>query len=355
MPRLLLLAALIAVLLGCNRSTYRGQGPFNRQPAPPPYAGPNAAPGPQPAPPSSGVTGMPAPDDPRLVPPRPPGMPPGVAVAPPQPPRPPGVADANVVPAAATSPNAEPPKPPPSPAAVNLAALKKISQTAATKWKTVDTYEARLVRREAVNGKDGATETVLFQYRKDPHSVFMTNTGPAGLGRMVLYVKGKNDDKMLVVTGAGDNRLVGAGFRAPPMSPDDPRVMEKSRHSIREAGFGRGIAQFAELVAKIEAGKAPADALKHLGPVQRPEYQYPLETVVQTVKPGEEKHSPNGGTRQWFFDMNEESPSFGLPVLVITSEPGGKEVEYYCFDKFKLPARLTDKDFSPERLERKKK
>lgn len=358
MSRLLILFALAGLAAGCGRHASRAQGPFQKPTMPSPHAAVNGSRGPQPARPPQSLAGTPAapapvasdPDEVKLVPPRPPESPTGFAVNPPQPPRPPAVPESNtVVPAAATSPAPAPP----SAAAANLAALKKLSQSATAKWNAVDTYEARLVRREVVGGTDGPTEEVLYQFRKEPHSVYMRNTGENGRGREVLYVKGKFGDKIHVITGAGDNRLVGAGFRAPPMSPDDPRVTSRSRHSIREAGFGRGIASFAALVEKVESGKVPPDALSHLGPVQRPEYPYPLAAVVQAIRPGDDKHSPNGGTRLWLFDPNPDAPSFGLPVLVITSEPNGKEVEYYCFDKFKLPAGLTDANFTPDRLGKK--
>src|SRR5207253_7895531 len=39
--------------------------------------------------------------------------------------------------------------------------------------------------------------------------------------------------------------------------------------------------------------------------------------------------------------------SYGLPVLVVATDPKGKELEYYCFDRFRLPAGLTDADFDP--------
>jgi hypothetical protein len=235
----------------------------------------------------------------------------------------------------------------------NLANLKRLAALASEKWKAVDTYEARMVRREVVDRNDPPpTEELIFRFRKDPHSVYMNNVGEVGKDRQILYVKGKYGDKIHISTGAGDNRIVGVGFRID-LSPDDPKVTAKSRHSIRDSGFGTGIAKFARLVEQMEAGRLPPDTLKFVGPTQRQEYPYPLELVVLRLRPGDEKQSPNGGTRQLFFDTKPDSPSCGLPVLVMTTDPAGKEVEYYCFDRFRLPAGLTDADFSPDRLRKK--
>jgi len=93
--------------------------------------------------------------------------------------------------------------------------------------------------------------------------------------------------------------------------------------------------------------------LTFLGSVDRKEYPYPLIGVSLKLRPGDEATMPNGGMRQWFFDPKTDSGSFGWPVLIVATEPGGKEVEYYLFEKVKPQVRLTDADFAPERLGRK--
>ena len=62
---------------------------------------------------------------------------------------------------------------------------------------------------------------------------------------------------------------------------------------------------------------------------------------------------PNGGTRRWFFDTDPESPACGLPVLIIATEPNGKEVEYYLIEKVKLNMKFAEMDFSPDRFGKK--
>ena len=242
----------------------------------------------------------------------------------------------------------------PSPAAVNLAQLKKLVQAAGEKWKKIDTYEAMLTRREVVGEYQSPTEEVLFQFRKEPMSVFMRNVGETGKGREVVYNPGKFGDKMHISTGVGEGLYTGMKVT---MTPDNPRVKEKSRQSIRDAGFGTTVGKFTGLVEKIESGKLPPDALRYLGAAKRPEVgELPLEVVEQFVRPGEEQLA-KGGVRQWFFDAKPDSPSFGLPVLVILTEsngtPTGREIEFYCFTQFKVPANLTDADFDPARLKKK--
>ena len=43
-------------------------------------------------------------------------------------------------------------------------------------------------------------------------------------------------------------------------------------------------------------------------------------------------------------------PATRFPALVITQDETGREVEYYCFDRFQFPVRLDDDDFNPDKL-----
>jgi hypothetical protein len=228
--------------------------------------------------------------------------------------------------------------------------LKAVHKLAADKWETVNTFEARLTRRDSMKGKDPPTEEVLFQFRKEPFSVYMKNVGEAGNGREVLFVKGKFDNKMKILTGKGD----GFSGLTVTKSPDDPFVKARSRNDIRDAGFGARLAQFKAALDKLETGTVPPDSIKALGPIKRPEYPYELEGVMFAIRAGDDKALPEGATREVYFDPKPESPSYGLPVVSVLFDPMGRELEYNYFDKFRIPANLTDADFTPDRFGKKK-
>ena len=86
----------------------------------------------------------------------------------------------------------------------------------------------------------------------------------------------------------------------------------------------------------------------------RPEYASKMEAVEETVLPGAEPLLPQGGKRVYFFDTGANSPSAAWPVLIVTHDAGGKEVEYYCFDRVTTHIRLTDLDFNPDEVWNKK-
>lgn len=333
----LMFAAVLAV--GCERpKAWKGTV---RESAPPPIAK-------SPAPPSDFATNDPCPPPVPPAPPPLPGSPPASAVVPVS-----AVVPADPAPAAAAPSNPpEPPKPSKPAAGSDAVAVRKLVDAFAKRYAAVPDFQARLTKREVVGGKALPQDEILYQYRKEPASVYMKVLSDAGHGREVLFVKGKFDNKMHVVTGKGDNALVGAGFKTA-LDPDSKQATAKSRYRVYEAGFGRTLAGLTRTVEAMEKNQ-PGAAAKVLGAVERPEYPYPLECVAVTVRAGDEPQLPKGGTRKIFFDPKPESPGFMLPVLVVTTDADGREVEYYCFDQMKVPSGLTDADWTPDRLGGKK-
>ncbi len=243
---------------------------------------------------------------------------------------------------------------PPNAAGQNLAEVKKLVATAAERWAKVDTYEALVSRKELSPKKIMNNDVVVYHYRKEPMAVYLRNIDEANAGRQIIYNPSQHGDKVYAIIGKGDaNLLFKAGAKAPVVSPDMPLVKDKTRYSIREAGYGTPIARVAMWVGKVESGKIPADALTYLGPVTLPEFKQSVAGVKLILRPGDDVLLPKGGTRQWFYDINPESPAYGFPVLIIATEPDGKEVEYYLFEKLKFGVPFKDSDFSPERLDKK--
>ncbi len=79
-----------------------------------------------------------------------------------------------------------------------------------------------------------------MEVRVQPFSVHLRLSQPrSSAGQEVCYVEGKHGGKMRVRT-TGLGSLL--GFIA--LAPDDPRVRDKSRHSITEAGLGNMLEQF---------------------------------------------------------------------------------------------------------------
>jgi hypothetical protein len=215
---------------------------------------------------------------------------------------------------------------------------------AALRFATIDSYVARLRRREQVKGKDQAEELILFKFRKQPWSVYFKWLGEQGHDREVIYVKGQHGDTIHTLLAAGDMPLAPAGKHMA-LPPDNIFVRSASRHAIIEAGIGVMIEKFGRALDAQEQGEKKFGPLTYIGSNKRPEFDMPLETLDHLIPPGIEPQLPRGGRRWVFFDSVSH-----LPVLMITHDDKDHEVEYYCYDRLQYPVKLDDFDFDPDRL-----
>ncbi len=222
--------------------------------------------------------------------------------------------------------------------------LRALYRMAAERYAMLDSYIARVHRREQVNGKAKPEEVFLFKYRKQPLSVYFKWIGTEGHGREVVYVQGQHGNKIHTLLAAGDMPLAPAGQRLA-VAPDSIFVRNASRHSITEAGIGHIITNYGKLLDALDRGDPKAGTVKYLGSVKRPEFTTPLEAIERTIPPGVDPDVPRGGRRLCMFDLTAR-----LPVLVITFDAAGTEVEYYCYDRLQYPVKLDDDDFNPDKL-----
>jgi hypothetical protein len=224
------------------------------------------------------------------------------------------------------------------------ARLHALYREAAEHYAHVDSYIARLTRREQLNGKDKSEEVLLFKFRKDPWSVYFKWLGTEGKGREVVYVRGQYENKIHTLLAAGDIPLMPAGRRFA-VAPDNPFVVSSSRHPIEQAGIGTLIERFGKWLHEEDNGGHSLVTLQYLGLIRRPEFSSPCEAVEQTLAPGVDPNLPHGGHRLWAFD-----PQTKFPALLITYDETGHEVEYYSYDRFEFPVHLDDDDFNPDKL-----
>jgi hypothetical protein len=222
--------------------------------------------------------------------------------------------------------------------------LRDIYEKAARRYQTMDTYIMRLRRREVVAGSARPEEIMLCKVRKEPFSVYFKWLGTEGKGREVTYSKGKHGDLIHSLTATGDVLFLPGGKRFR-VAPDSILVKSKTRYPITEAGFGPLIERFGRLVGALEKGDPSEGSATLLGELKRPELENKVIGVEQRIPPKSDPNLPRGGVRHWFFD-----PANGLPVLVITHDEADREVEFYCHDRFLIPANLTDDDFNPDLL-----
>jgi hypothetical protein len=221
---------------------------------------------------------------------------------------------------------------------------RQLYQEAQARFTAIDSYIARLTRREQIGTKMHPEEVIRFSFRREPWSVHFKWLGKEGEGRECVFVKGRYEGKLHTRLAAGDVFLMPAGKRIA-LSPDSPLVRSASRHPITEAGIGASIDRIGITLAALERGDRRHGMLAVLSGARRPEYKVPVNGVEITLLPGVDSSLPRGGRRSYYFDPDEK-----MPMLVCTVDERGKEVEYYHYDRIEHPVKLDDSDFDPDRL-----
>jgi hypothetical protein len=175
-------------------------------------------------------------------------------------------------------------------------------------------YVARWRRREVVEGKRRPEEIILLKVRQHPWSIHLKWVGDANRG-----------DTLQVFT-SQDGLLKRRGHNK--VTLDSTWYRTRNRHALTQLGIGPLIKQFGEALTSAEKNADAAAKLKDLGVLKRPEFGEPVHAVLQHIPARTEPLLPRGGQRFWFFDTTRH-----LPVLVITHDHLGMEVEYYCFEE----------------------
>lgn len=233
----------------------------------------------------------------------------------------------------------------------NLEAVRRLHRRAAERFAAMDGLQCRLTRRETIGDKPMPQEELEYTMRREPYSLHIKWVGKEAQGRELIYVAGKFDGKVQILTGKGDGWPIPSGKRFA-FPPTDSNVRSKSRFDIREGGMGMSLTWFGKVVAEMERDPAQANRMKYLGVKKRQEREAGLEAVEETIPPGWEPLLPKGGKRTTYFDPDPASPSYGLPVVLATFADTGREVEFYWFDQLR-PIRPTDADFDPDQLWKK--
>jgi hypothetical protein len=222
--------------------------------------------------------------------------------------------------------------------------VRRLYKLAVERYDGMDSYIARLTRREQVRGENKPEEVMLFKFRKAPWSVYFKWLGPTGRGREAIYVRGQFEDKIHTLLAAGDMPLAPAGKRMA-LAPDSILVRSASRHPITEAGFGASIERLGRVLDSLDRGDVRKGTLTDLGTIGRPEFGRGVAAIEHVIPPGLDPTLPRGGRCLYCFD-----PDTNLPVLLTTRDHTGQEVEYYFYDRLQFPVRLDDNDFNPDKV-----
>ncbi len=202
-----------------------------------------------------------------------------------------------------------------------------------TKAQEMKGYECTFSKKEVV-GNELISQTMKMKVRHEPFSVYMCFVEPAK-GREVIYVEGKNDNK-LQVHETGLAALIGTLT----LSPEDSRVMAENRYPITKAGIQKMMeAVIAQWEEETKYGETD---VKYFEDAKIGDLKC---RVIESSHPQPRKQFKFHMTRVWIEEQTGlpvRVQQFGFPVKSGTKPP---VMEDYTFTNIKAEVRLTDRDF----------
>jgi hypothetical protein len=110
--------------------------------------------------------------------------------------------------------------------------LPALIQQMKTAYGDLDDYTATFVKQERIDGELRAPETILLKFRR-PENIYMRFTVGKAVGREVLFMKGRDEDRALIHERGWKTLFTIV------IAPDDALVLKESRHPITDVGIGR--------------------------------------------------------------------------------------------------------------------
>jgi hypothetical protein len=202
-------------------------------------------------------------------------------------------------------------------------------------YTAVKDYTCTLVTRERIKGVLHEENIIAFKARTQPASVAMKWVQPSA-GQEVVFVAGKNDNKMRVKGGPFKNLR---GFTS--LDVNDPRVLEHSRHTIVEAGIGNLIESTLDHWEKErKIGKTQ---------VKVSEVQFDNRVCLRVETIRTEKHKDFYAARSVIYlDKDSKLPirneNYDWPRAGGPAE--GDLLEVFNFINLRFNVGLTDTDFN---------
>ncbi len=212
--------------------------------------------------------------------------------------------------------------------------------------RNVRDYTATLVKRERVNNMLGDAYFMDIKVRNErttangvvPFSVYMYFKKPRGVeGREVIYVKGRNDGKLIAHEG-GIGSLVTVQ-----LEPTSALAMKGNRYPIYEAGLENLIVK---LIEKAERDKSAGDC--------EVEYRQGAKINGRTCTLIQVKHDVKRAPYDFHIAQVFVDDELQIPVRYCAFEwpttPGGEPVllEEYSYINVKLNVGLSERDFDPK-------
>ena len=210
----------------------------------------------------------------------------------------------------------------------------RLAQESLQALSSVRDYQATFTKREWV-GTQFVAQQMAMKLREQPFSVYLHFDKP-NAGREILFVQGRNQNKLLAHEGSGLKSLVGTIS----LAIDDESVKAENRHPITDMGMRRMVqllieqweyeSKYGEIDAKYypdaRIGNQLCEAVEATHPRPRKQFRYHVTRLYLDKK-----------TR---FPIRIEN--YGFPRTENETPP---LIEEYTFSDVRVNLGLTDADF----------
>lgn len=208
-------------------------------------------------------------------------------------------------------------------------AIRSLKEAGAA-YAEVRDYTAVLHKQERVDGVMQPPETMRLKFRK-PFHVYLKWIDAGHAGREVLYVDGRNGNRLMAHEGGA------LGFIVLNLDPHGSLALRNSRHPITDTGIGRML----EVVSESMHRALAADELE----VSR----VSPDTVFGRRTRQIEGRLPADPAKGYYaprvvMDFDVESK---LPIRIAVYDAENRLLEQYGYENLALDVGLTDRDFDP--------
>lgn len=213
--------------------------------------------------------------------------------------------------------------------AADAASIEAVLGRMEATYATVQSYTARFVRQERVRDAMRPREEALLKFQRPGRLYLRWVSGPPK-GRELLFVEGRNDDRMLVHEPGGLARLFTIV-----LAPDSPRLLRESRHPATEIGIGRLIDLIAEN-ARRALGRGELVVVDRGTTTRSGRSEHRLELVL-----------PRDRGKGYYCHraLVEVDVAWGLPVEATIFDGDDRLVASYAYRDLRLNVDLTALDF----------
>ncbi len=213
--------------------------------------------------------------------------------------------------------------------------IEALLNEAQTSYKQINDYSGIMHKQERIGKKMYPKETIFFKFAK-PFKVYMKWIKDPYKNREMIYVEGKNDNKIKAHEGGF------IGIVSVNLDPRGSMAMKGNRHPVTDMGIGNLLKVVQTNVARAKKNKDTITVIK-----SGEEKIFGVDSIKLEATFPKEKDKGYYCYRAVFWVDREKK----LPIKIMVYDWDNQLVEDYSYENLKFNIGLSEKDFDPSNKE----